>query len=144
MQKPLEEETAEPKECRTSRLSALTAHFLAISREARPLGRPRPHSETGRNTENPPARQLTALTTLTTHLFVVLREPRPWEGLSSFSSSEEHKKIRLPEDLPRLPRLSRTFLRFARALSSVRSSQIGKVTKGLGLKNIRLEVMNIG
>jgi hypothetical protein len=49
----------------------LTVHFLAISREPRPLGRPQQRQELGGT-----------------------------------------QKIRLPEDLPRLPRLPLTFLSF--------------------------------
>jgi hypothetical protein len=46
------------------------------------------------------------------------QSPGPWEGLSSIRSLEECRKIRLPEDLPRLPRLPLTFLRFVGAAAA--------------------------
>jgi hypothetical protein len=47
----LQQETADPK--RRSRLTVLTVHFLAISRETPALGRPRQHQELRRTQKNP-------------------------------------------------------------------------------------------
>jgi hypothetical protein len=66
-----------------------------------------------KNRRTPRNARTSWLSGLAAHFWPFPENPGPYEGLGSVRSSEERRKIRLPEDLPRLPRLPRTFLSFS-------------------------------